>query len=122
MAELRIGLIGAGNIGLYLAPLIREAGEVKLVAAADVSEEARGRALAQAGFERAYAKYEDMLSRERLDGVIVATPHHLLRAPCLAAIAAGCQVFVEKPMALNQREGVEVVAAAQARGTKLMVG
>ena len=120
--ELRIGLIGAGRHGRYIAPFIREAGNVRLVAATDPSEEARARAIADCGFERAYADHRQMLAEERLDAVIVATPHHLLRESCLAAVAAGCHVFVEKPMAINRREGAEVVAAARNARVRLMVG
>jgi len=46
---LRVGLIGAGQHGRYLAPLIKEAGNARLVAAADVSEEARAKAPPDAG-------------------------------------------------------------------------
>ncbi len=120
--RLRIGLIGAGQHGRYLSPFLREAGEVELVAAADPGEEARGRAVRECGYGSAYAGYAEMLAREALDAVLVAAPHHLLAPACQAALARGCHVFVEKPMALNAAEGRQVVAAAEAAGKTLMVG
>jgi len=120
--ELRIGLVGAGRHGRYLAPFAREAGAARLVAVADPSEEARARAAADCGFERAYADYRDLLAMEDLDAVLVATPHSQLRPVSLAAIAAGRHVFAEKPLGLNLREGVEVVAAAREAGVCLQVG
>jgi len=121
-SDLKIGLIGAGRHGCYLSPFMKEVGGVRLMAAADVDEGARVKAQAECGYERVYADYGAMLKKEDLDGVIVATPHNLLRDACLAAIAAGRHVFVEKPAAMNLREGQEIVKAARAAGVRLMVG
>lgn len=121
-SELKIGLIGAGHHGRYIAPMIREAGNVSLRAAADISEEALDRAMAECGFPTGYALYQDMLEDEPLDAVIVATPHHLLYDACMAAIQAGKHLFVEKPMALNLSQGKEIVTAARQANVTLMVG
>lgn len=118
----KIGLIGAGRHGRYIAPFTREAGDIILAAAADVSEEALDKAVTDCGFQRAYTHYQEMLAQEALDAVIVATPHHLLYDACLAAINAGKHVFVEKPMALTLAQGQAIVAAANQAGVKLMVG
>jgi predicted dehydrogenase len=120
--RLRVGLIGAGQHGRYLSPFLREAGEVELVAAADPNEEARVQAVRECGYGKAYADYADLLAREALDAVLVAAPHHLLAPACLAALARGCHVFVEKPLGLNAAEGRQIVSAAEAAGRTLMVG
>ena len=120
--DLKIGLIGAGRHGRYLSPFMQEVGGVRLMAAADIDGEARAKAQAECGYERVYADYGAMLEKEDLDGLIVATPHNLLRDACLAAIAAGRHVFVEKPGAMSLREGQEIVTAARAAGVRLMVG
>lgn len=119
---LRIGLVGAGRHGRYLAPFALEAGAARLVAVADPSEEARALAAADCGFERTYADYRTLLANEDLDAVIVATPHSQLRSVSLAAIAAGQNVFVEKPLGLSLSEGADVVAAAREAGVRLQVG
>lgn len=120
--ELKVGLIGAGRHGRYIAPMIRQAGEVSLCAAADVSEEALDRAMSECGFSTGYALYQDMLEDEPLDAVIVATPHHLLHEASLAVIRAGKHLFVEKPMALNRMQGEAIVNAARQAKVALMVG
>ncbi|MHB1132780.1 MAG: Gfo/Idh/MocA family protein [Chloroflexota bacterium] len=122
MTSLRLGLIGAGQHGRYLSPLLREAGDVTLVAAADADAEARARAQADCGYGTVYADYHEMLSAERLDAVLVALPHQMLAEACLAALRQGCHVFCEKPLALNQRQGAEVVAVARSAQKVLMVG
>lgn len=123
MAErLRLGLIGAGHLGQYISPAIRETGDFEMVAAADINDGAREAATAEYGYLRAYRDYRDMLGREQLDAVIVATPHHLLGECSLAVIEAGVHVFVEKPMALSAAEASRVVGAARAADVRLMVG
>jgi predicted dehydrogenase len=120
--KLRIGLIGAGRMGRYISPFVKEVGAFELAAAADVSEEARAKAVADCGYGASYADYGQMLVREPLDCVLIATPPHLMSECCLAAIAARKHVFVEKPMALNQHEAAAVVAAARAAHVKVIVG
>jgi predicted dehydrogenase len=119
---IRLGLIGAGNISLFTLPYLKEAAMFRLAAVADVSEASRQRAVKEWGYEHSYTDYHDMLSKEPLDAVLIATPHHLLHDCCLAAIAAGKNVFVEKPMALNHREAFEIVKAARTAKIKFMVG
>lgn len=97
---LRVGLIGAGLRGTYLADTVvamARAGEpVELVAVCDIYQPRLERAEAKFG-AKGYAKSADMLRDARLDAVIVATPdrHHVLNM--LAAIRAGKDVYCEKP-------------------------
>ena len=63
------------------------------------------------------ARYTDlaaMLAAERLDGLMVSTPHVAHTAPTLAGLAAGCHVLVEKPMATSASDGRAIAAAALA--------
>src|ERR1035441_8758052 len=57
-----------------------------------------------------------------LDAFVLATPAEQHHRMALAAIAAGKHVFVEKPLALEAEDGLEMVKAARERGTILMVG
>lgn len=118
----RIGLIGAGRHGRYLSQVLRELDEVELVAAANRGEEARLRAQQECGFARVYADYRTMLGEEQLDAVLVATSHDFLAKACLAALAQGCHVFCEKPLALNAGQARTVAAAAREARRVLMVG
>jgi predicted dehydrogenase len=62
-----------------------------------------------------------MLAAERLDGLIVATPHVAHAAPALAGLAAGCHVMVEKPMATTAADGHAIAAAARRAGREVLV-
>ena len=68
------------------------------------------------------AKFEDTLSDSRVDAVVIATPaitHHPLAK---AALRAGKDVFVEKPLCLDESEGEQLVQLADKLGKVLMVG
>ena len=50
------------------------------------------------GVTALYANHKEMLKKEKLDAVAVATPDHFHSDPVVAALEAGCHVFVEKPL------------------------
>ena len=52
----------------------------------------------------------------------IGTPHVFHKESCLAAIAAGKHVLCEKPMAINEKEVNEMIAAAKEKGVFLMEG
>ena len=112
---LRAGMIGGGWITRVHAPAIDAAEGVDLVAACDID---LGRAEAVAGPRggRAYTSWEEMYEREELDVVWVCTPplHH--RAPTVAALAAGIDVYLEKPIARTLADAEAIVAVAAAAG------
>jgi len=98
---LRIGLIGAGNRGTYLATTTSKIGEqggnVQVAAVCDIYQPRLERA--EARFKaKAYAKAADLLADKSIDAVLNATPdrHHV--PITLAAIRAGKDVYVEKPV------------------------
>ena len=110
---LRAGMIGGGWITRVHAPAIDAAEGVDLVAACDV-EPARAEAIAGPRGGRAYTSWEEMYEREELDVVWVCTPplHH--RAPTVAALSAGIDVYLEKPIARTPADAEAIVAVAEA--------
>jgi UDP-2-acetamido-3-amino-2,3-dideoxy-glucuronate N-acetyltransferase len=71
---------------------------------------------------KSFTIYEDLLADSAVQGVIIATPaeHHARMA--LAALEAGKDVFVEKPLCLYRQDGDRLVEAACRNGRTLMVG
>jgi predicted dehydrogenase len=63
-----------------------------------------------------YSKYEDLVAREDLDVVFVTTPDHWHAAVARAAMIAGKDVYVEKPITLTVREGRILVETARQHG------
>ncbi|WP_045879257.1 Gfo/Idh/MocA family oxidoreductase [Pseudofrankia sp. DC12] len=118
---LGLGLIGLGLAGGVMAAAARTHPGVQLVGAAEPSPELRRRFEAGEGLPT-YADIDGLLTRPEVDAVYVATPHQLHREHTLAAAAAGKHVIVEKPMALDAAHCDEMIAAAAAAGTMLVVG
>jgi predicted dehydrogenase len=120
----RLALAGCGRWGEKLCATLAglaNGGRIELVALADPAEGALERARALAPGARALATLEELLqARLGLDGVLVATPTPLHGSHARLALAAGLDVFVEKPLALSLKEARALVALA--RGRVAMVG
>jgi predicted dehydrogenase len=121
-APVRLGIIGCGNVSLrhHLPALIAEPG-VALAAAADPTP-ARLAQLAAAGGLGAgdcLAEADDLLARDDIDAVLVATPQAFRPDIVRAALAAGKHVLSEKPLALTPADGWTLARQARAAGRTL---
>ena len=118
----RIGVVGVGWwAAVNHIPTIVEAPEADVVAICDLSDhrlEVAGQAFDIAA---RYRNLAEMLAKERLDGVVVSTPHTVHTAPAIAALEAGCHAMVEKPMATTAADGWAIAAAARAAGREVMM-
>ncbi|MEA3403122.1 MAG: Gfo/Idh/MocA family oxidoreductase [Armatimonadota bacterium] len=119
---MRIGLIGCGGQGRYLAEAARITGEARLVACADIRPEAAEEAAELLGFEDWYGNAAEMLDEASIDAAIVAVTHDQLQPLALQVLRTGRHVLVEKPMALTAAAGQELVDAAREQDVRLMVG
>ena len=99
--RIRIGVVGTGGRGQYLmGSLLKLApDQVAFPAVCDIYDVRRAQAakLAGGGAEQ-YVDYRQLVERKDLDAVIVATPDHWHATVAVAAMQAGKDVYVEKPM------------------------
>jgi predicted dehydrogenase len=111
--RVRLGVIGCGGRGRYVARWMREAG-AQIAGAADVYLPNAERLKAESGGDcSTYQDFRRLLERNDLDAVLVATPDHWHAGAAIAACAAGKHVYLEKPFAWSIREGRAVVEAAK---------
>ena len=109
-----VGLIGCGGRGRYVANFMRQAPNVEFAATADVYLTNAERARQWAGPSAvAYQDFRKLLERKDLDAVMVSTPDHWHAAATILACQAGKDVYVEKPVCHNIREGRKMVEAAR---------
>lgn len=111
MADLRVGVVGAGWIAGTHAATLGALEGVRVVASADVVP---GRA--------DYEDWREMLARERLDAVVVCTPPDAHRDVTIAAAEAGLAVYLEKPVAHALHDAEAIAAAVEAAGVVCAVG
>ena len=116
-----IGIIGCGRISsVYLAAFQNMRGIVKVAFCVDKHLE-RAQAFA-ARFEGCrYSDRVDDLLQAKLDAVHVLTPHFLHKEHVIACLKAGFHVLTEKPIAIYERDGLEMIAAARECGRQLGV-
>ena len=130
MRDMRIGLIGAGFMGrAHSAAYATMQMHVwpphatpRLVAIADENA-----ALAKTGAERfGYSSWtqdwRELVARPDIDIVDVCTPPNSHREIALEAIRNRKHLLVEKPIAMNSREALEMLQAAEGGGVKHLVG
>lgn len=120
MHSIGTGVIGVGRMGVLFARLLAQLPQAKLLGVADVNPE-RAQAMATATSSIPFTDYQDLLSLEELEAVVIATPDHMHYAPVMAAIKAGKHILLEKPLTTDMIQGKEIVAAAQEAGVCLMV-
>jgi len=119
MDRTRVGVWGAGAWGEKHTRVYRSLPDVELIGVYD-RDPARGEAIARAHGVQAFASAEALLSR--CDAVSVAVPTVDHRAATEQALAAGCHVLVEKPMAVTVQEADAMIAAARRADRVLQVG
>ena len=121
--RIRMGVIGAGGRGRYLMNFYREELGVQLAAVCDVYEPHLEAGLSIAkGSARAYRNYKALLDDKDIDAVIIATPDHWHTQMLLDAIAAGKDVYVEKPLCNSPSEGVAILEAVGRSDRIVQVG
>lgn len=121
--RVRVGLIGCGGRGTVVAREMAKVPNVEFVAACDVYEPNAAAARELFGHScRAHGDFREVLDRKDVDAVLVATPDHWHAIPTVLACAAGKDVYVEKPLAHNVREGRAMVEAARKHQRIVQVG
>lgn len=120
MEQVKIGLVGAGNIGQRHIMAIDQLAEAELVAFADPSEAVQAKAASRA--IACYGNAAEMLEACTADAVIIATPTERHHRDVIACIEGGCKnLLVEKPIAASDGEAAEIVRAAEKAGCNVMV-
>lgn len=124
--RLRLALVGCGGMGRCHAMTLLNIPEVEVVAICDVVESKMGdfqrEFYAPRGLEPArYANYNQMLERERLDAVVLVTPHVCHYPQARDALLLDLHVLSEKPMVTNSEHARKLVALAEQRGRVLAI-
>ena len=121
--RIRLGIIGSGQRGQFLMTKANESGNVEWVAISDIYDARRDQAEQVAKTSVAkYADYHQLLERQDIDGVIVATFDHMHSRIAIDVCQAGKDVYVEKPMTSLPEQGPPLVRAVRENKRVLQVG
>ncbi|MCL2833772.1 MAG: Gfo/Idh/MocA family oxidoreductase [Treponema sp.] len=118
--KIRIGLLGYGKVANLHAQALQEVDNGILVSVAGRNTVRRDEFSTKWKIA-SRETVDDMVQKDRVDAVIITTPHPQHRDGALQALQAGAHVLVEKPMAVHVSECDEMIAAAKSAGKCLSI-
>ncbi|WP_062050902.1 Gfo/Idh/MocA family protein [Bacillus sp. JCM 19034] len=120
--KLRLGVIGAGNIGnVHLRVFDRLKHDVELKAVTDAFSELAQKRAEEYGIEKVYDTAEELLADEQLDAIVIAVPNKYHAPLTIQALNAGKHVMLEKPMAMNVHDAKEILLMQRKTGKVVMI-
>jgi predicted dehydrogenase len=125
--QVTMGVIGAGSRGTFVMSTFQKDPALRVGAICDVYEPnlergASTAAKAQNGAPKMYRNYKELLADKTVQAVLIATPEHWHYQMVLDALAAGKDVYVEKPLCHTPEQGVALVEAEKKSKNIIQVG
>ncbi len=123
MKTFQIGIIGAGMRTIFLVNEVLKRKELEIVAVSDVSQHSMDQicSVYDKKWDK-YLNYKDLLNRDDIDGVIIASPDYAHEEQAIATFEAGKHLFLEKPIAITVEGGKRVLEARDKSGKTLLIG
>lgn len=129
-APLKFALVGLGRAARHHLMALRvqqKKGRAELIAVADANQAAADKALhthAKAYFRDVpiYASLGEILEHCQPNVVAITTPSGSHKALAVEALAAGCHLLVEKPIAMSSEDAREICEAAEKAGKRVALG
>lgn len=125
--RIRLGVIGSGGRGTLVMGVFQKDPDLTVAAICDVYEPNLENALSAASKKqpsapKAVRDYRQLLDDKSIDAVLIATPEHWHHRMVLDALAAGKDVYVEKPLCHTPEQGVELLDAEAHSRNIIQVG
>ncbi len=125
--QIVLGVIGSGGRGTFVMGVFQKNATVRVGGICDVYEPNLERALStaaktQGSHPKAYRNYKELLADKTITAVLIATPEHWHHRMVLDALAAGKDVYVEKPLCQTPEQGVELAEAEKRSKNIVQVG
>lgn len=121
MRRLGVGVIGTGFMGEMHARILRDLPNVELVGVYD-QQWILSSTVAESLGVKAFRSLEELLAHKDLDAVSICVSDDNHLEPTLAACEAGKHILLEKPIATNLDDAIQIVEAAKANDVRLTVG
>ena len=120
----RIGLaiVGGGRIGTFRGQIAGQHPQVDWIGVAELRPDRASKCGADIGADFVTTDYKELLARQEVTAVIIATNESQHVKPTLEAAERGHSLLIEKPLATKCSEVDELASLAATRGLVLMVG
>ena len=121
--RVRFGIVGIGMEGSNLLSTAVQLPGVECVAAADLYDPRQELAKEIAGKNiRTTRRYHELLDSKDIDAIVIAVPDHWHKQVVVDSLAAGKDVYCEKPMSHNPADGLAMVAAQKKTDRIVQIG
>jgi predicted dehydrogenase len=117
-----LGVIGTGGRGIYVMGFFQKNPEVEVRALCDIYPKRLDQALDKAPGTKTFLDHRELLQRQDVDAVLVASPDHWHKDHAVDTMNAGKDVYVEKPLCRTRDEAPQMVRAARAHNRICQVG
>ena len=115
----KYGVVGVGYFGAELARILKRLDDAEVTVVYDPEN---GKKIADELGCDAASSLDELVEREDVDTVVVATPNYLHKEPVIKAAQHGKNVFCEKPIALNYQDCDEMVRTCEENKVTFMAG
>lgn len=124
MEKMRLGVIGAGGIAYRrtIPEIVRDLERCEVTSVMDIDAGAAEKVAGEFKVPHYCLSEDELLAREDVDAVYIATPQNVHCAQTIKAAKAGKHVLCEKPMAVTLEECREMEAACNEAGVVFMLG
>ncbi|MFC4597095.1 Gfo/Idh/MocA family protein [Cohnella hongkongensis] len=122
MEKVRIGIVGVGTISELHLNAYRNNAKAAISAVCDLNAERARATAARYGASRVFTDYNEMFASGAVDAVSICTWNNMHEPIAVAALKAGVDVLLEKPLSTTVEEALRIQEAVAASGRKLMVG
>ena len=123
MSKVKIALVGVGGISQVVRiPSLKKNENVELVALCDIDESKVSFIANKYKVPSVYFDIQNLIEKEKLDGVLICTPNNLHYPMALATLEAGITTLVEKPVALSALQVSNMVKLAKEKKVQLICG
>jgi len=120
---IKIGFIGCGSISYRHLENLKEIKDVKIVSAIEPNEENFKKFEERYGEKiNIYKDEEEMIEKEKIDGIVICSPHTFHFNQIKIALENKIDVLVEKPAVLTFKEAVEIRKLIEKSGKNVVVG
>ena len=125
--QITLGVIGAGSRGTFVMTTFQKDPSLRVAAICDVYEPNLEKAVSVASKipgtrAKQYRNYKELLADKDVQAVLIATPEHWHYQMVLDALAAGKDVYIEKPLCQTPEQGVALVEAEKKTQSVIQVG
>ncbi|MFA5805482.1 MAG: Gfo/Idh/MocA family oxidoreductase [Melioribacteraceae bacterium] len=123
MEKTKVAVIGLGGIAqLVHLPILSKLMNVQISAVADIKKNQLNSVSEKFNIEKHYTDYKEMLDKEEIEAVIIATPTNTHLEIALDCLKANKHILIEKPIARNVSEAKQINAASKKYKKQVMVG